>query len=180
MVNREYLSNNSISEIVLIMVKNIYKSQNKFSRILSTIILNIVLAFLITIVFGFASGYKVLTIISGSMTPTMPKGTAIIIKNIDISQVEVNDVITFMQGESKVTHRVVEKNVDEQTKTVLLKTQGDAAENQGSHESVTKNNFVGVVVCHVVGLGNVFEIIKKNIIMITICIVLALFIVTYA
>lgn len=161
------------------MTKNVYKSKNKVVQIVSSIIANLLLAFVITIVFGFATGYKFLNIITGSMTPTMPVGTVVIVKNIDIKDVQVGDVITFTQGTSKITHRVVEKTISENN-NVVLKTQGDAAENAGSRETVTKNNFVGVVVCHFKELGYVFELVKDNIIIITIAIVLALFIITYA
>lgn len=161
------------------MTKNVYKTKNKVLSIIGMVIANVLLALVITIVFGFATGYKFLNIITGSMTPTMPVGTIVVVKNIDIADVVVGDVITFTQGTSKITHRVVEKTVSENN-NIVLKTQGDAAENKGSRETVTKNNFVGVVVCHFKGLGYVFELVKENIIFITIAIVLALFIVTYS
>lgn len=161
------------------MTKNVFKTKNKVIQIIGSVIANALLAIVITIVFGFATGYKFLNIITGSMTPTMPVGTVVIVKNIDIAQVEIGDVITFTQGASNITHRVVEKEITEHN-NVVLKTQGDAAENVGSRETVTKNNFVGVVVCHFKGLGYVFELVKDNIIFITIAIVLALFILTYA
>jgi len=42
------------------MTKNVYKSKNKVVQIVSSIIANLLLAFVITIVFGFATGYKFL------------------------------------------------------------------------------------------------------------------------
>ena len=160
------------------MTKNVFKTKNKIISIITTVIINILLAFVITLVAGFALGFKFYNIITGSMTPTMPVGTIVVVKNIDMAQVEVGDVITFNQGTSRITHRVVEKVV--RGNNVTLYTQGDAAENQGSRETVTKNNFVGVVVFHVKGLGYVFETIKQNIIIITVAVVLALFIITYS
>ncbi len=160
------------------MTKNIYKSKNPILSIIGSIFANVALAIVITIVFAFASGYQVLNIITGSMTPTMPIGTVVVIKKVDINQVEVGDVITFKMGEANVTHRVVEK-LNNGSNTVLY-TQGDAKENEGSRETVRASNFVGVVIFHVKGLGHALDFIKENIIMITVAVVLALFIITYS
>lgn len=160
------------------MGKDIYKRENKALKITLIVIKNICLALLITLVFAFATGFKFLNILTGSMTPTMPKNTVIIIKKIPISQVEIGDVITFKMGDSNVTHRVVE--INNSGRNTVLYTQGDAAQNQGSRETVTEDNFVGVVVFHIPYLGVLLNLIKDNIIIITVCIVLALFIITYS
>lgn len=160
------------------MGKDIYKRENKALKITLIVIKNICLALLITLVFAFATGFKFLNILTGSMTPTMPKDTVIIIKKIPISQVEIGDVITFKMGDSNVTHRVVE--INNSNRNTVLYTQGDAAQNQGSRDTVTEDNFVGVVVFHIPYLGVLLNLIKDNIIIITVCIVLALFIITYS
>lgn len=160
------------------MGKNIYKRENKPLKISLIVIRNICLAFLITLVFAFATGFKFLNILTGSMSPTMPVNTVVMIRNIPIEQVEVGDVVTFKMGKSNVTHRV--KEINNSGKNTVLFTQGDAAQNQGTRETVTKDNFVGVVVCHFPYLGYLLELIKNNIIIITVCIVLALFIITYS
>lgn len=160
------------------MGRNIYKRENKVVKYTFIVIRNICLAFLIALVAAFALGYKFLNILTGSMTPTMPVNTVVIIKQIDMQDVEVGDVVTFKVGDSNVTHRVVEK--DDSGRNIVLKTQGDAAENQGSRETVTKENYVGTVIYYVKDLGVLLELIKENIIIIVVCIVLALFIVTYS
>ena len=120
------------------MGKNIYKRKNKVSHIISTTIRNICLAFLIALVFSFAFGYKFLNILTGSMTPTMPVNTVVIIKEIPMEDIEVGDVVTFKMGDSNVTHRVVEID-NRNPRNIVLKTQGDAAQNQGTRETVTKD-----------------------------------------
>ncbi len=160
------------------MEKSIFKKENSVIKFILVVIRNICLAGLITLVFAFASGYKFLNILTGSMTPTMPIDTVVMIKHVPIDKVEVGDVVTFKQGKDNVTHRVIEKS-GKGVKTVLT-TQGDAAQNQGSHETVTERNFVGVVICHFPYLGVLLDIIRDNIIIITVCIVLAMFIVVYA
>lgn len=160
------------------MGKDIYKRENKALKITLIVIKNICLALLITLVFAFATGFKILNILTGSMTPTMPVNTVVVVKKIPIDQVELGDVITFKMGDSNVTHRVVE--INNSGRNTVLYTQGDAAQNQGSRETVTEDNFVGVVVFHIPYLGVLLNLIKDNIIIITVCIVLALFIITYS
>ena len=160
------------------MGKDIYKRENKALKITLIVIKNICLALLITLVFAFATGFKILNILTGSMTPTMPVNTVVVVKKIPINQVELGDVITFKMGDSNVTHRVVE--INDSGRNTVLYTQGDAAQNQGSRETVTEDNFVGVVVFHIPYLGVLLNLIKDNIIIITVCIVLALFIITYS
>lgn len=166
------------------MGKDIYKRKNKALKITLIVIKNICLALLITLVFAFATGFKFLNILTGSMTPTMPKDTVIIIKKIPISQVEIGDVITFKMGDSNVTHRVVD--IKGNGNHIALVTRGDAAD--GNDQNVTvenpvnpaQNKFVGVVIFHIPYLGVLLNLIKDNIIIITVCIVLALFIITYS
>lgn len=160
------------------MGKDIYKRKNKALKITLIVIKNICLALLITLVFAFATGFKFLNILTGSMTPTMPINTVVVVKKIPIDQVELGDVITFKMGDSNVTHRVVE--INNSGRNTVLYTQGDAAQNQGSRETVTEDNFVGVVIFHIPYLGVLLNLIKDNIIIITVCIVLALFIITYS
>lgn len=160
------------------MGKDIYKRENKALKITLIVIKNICLALLITLVFAFATGFKFLNILTGSMTPTMPVNTVVVVKKIPIDQVELGDVITFKMGDSNVTHRVVE--INNGGRNTVLYTQGDAAQNQGSRDTVTEDNFVGVVVFHIPYLGVLLNLIKDNIIIITVCIVLALFIITYS
>lgn len=160
------------------MGKDIYKRENKALKITLIVIKNICLALLITLVFAFATGFKILNILTGSMTPTMPVNTVVVVKKIPIDQVELGDVITFKMGDSNVTHRVVE--INNGGRNTVLYTQGDAAQNQGSRDTVTEDNFVGVVVFHIPYLGVLLNLIKDNIIIITVCIVLALFIITYS
>ena len=134
------------------MGRNIYKRKNKVSELAFIVIRNICLAFLIALVFSFAFGYKFLNILTGSMTPTMPVNTVVIIKEIPMEDIEVGDVVTFKMGDSNVTHRVVK--IDKTNpRNIVLQTQGDAAQNQGTRETVTKENYVGTVIYYIPNLG---------------------------
>lgn len=72
-----------------------------------------------------ATPYAVLT---GSMSPAMPPGTLVVVRDVDPAQIGVGDVITFMpypHDLSVVTHRVIGVGFDGDGRTVF-QTRGDA------------------------------------------------------
>lgn len=67
------------------------------------------------------------TVLTGSMRPTMPPGTTVVVKPIDFADIRVGDVITYQIASGQpevVTHRVIGVNVTPEG--VRLETQGDA------------------------------------------------------
>jgi signal peptidase I len=55
-------------------------------------------------------GYKPFTVLSNSMQPSFSAGDMVFVKDKPASEIEVNDVITFKEGERKlITHRIVEQ-----------------------------------------------------------------------
>jgi signal peptidase len=76
---------------------------------------------------GGATPYAILT---GSMRPSMPPGTMVVVRPVDADEVRVGDVITYQlrSGEPDVvTHRVVTVGVDGAGHRVF-RTRGDANE----------------------------------------------------
>lgn len=77
-------------------------------------------------------GWVPLTIMSGSMEPTLPVGSQVVVERIDgaadVDKVGVGDVITFLpqpDDDTLVTHRIVGQSIrPDGTKTVT--TRGDA------------------------------------------------------
>lgn len=77
-------------------------------------------------------GWVPLTIMSGSMEPTLPVGSQVVVERIDgaadVDKVGVGDVITFLpqpDDDTLVTHRIVGQSIrTDGTKTVT--TRGDA------------------------------------------------------
>ena len=65
-------------------------------------------------------------IMSGSMEPTIPVGSVVIVKKVNPEDVKVGDVIAFEAGESATMHRVVEKVVEDGS--FYFRTKGDANE----------------------------------------------------
>lgn len=100
--------------------------------------------------------YSVFRVATGSMEPTLPVGTLLLSKEVDISVVQTGDIVCFrstVMGRSGqiVTHRVIQVGQD-LNGGVLLETKGDA-NLTADGDYVTQANFVGEVVWHS-GEGN--------------------------
>jgi signal peptidase len=70
------------------------------------------------------------TVLTGSMTPSYPAGTLVIVKPTDVQQIRIGDVVTYQIASNKpdvVTHRVI-KIIEPRTAadTVSFITKGDA------------------------------------------------------
>lgn len=87
----------------------------KIWDIVSTVV---VILFVLAAIFLLGSrllGYKVYTVISGSMEPVYNVGDLVYVKEVDVREIKAGDDITFVLNDSKTvaTHRVyrVDKNV---------------------------------------------------------------------
>lgn len=93
--------------------------------IVSTILVVIVVIFAVLLVGVRLFDIQVYSVISGSMEPEYPVGSLIYVKEVDPSEIEVGDVITYvLPNETPSTHRVV--RVDEENQHFY--TKGDANE----------------------------------------------------
>ena len=75
-------------------------------------------------------GYRVCTILTGSMEPTLPTGSTIVVHTVDPADLQVGDVITFSSRDPSIagmtnTHRIIALETDS-TGTPCFVTQGDA------------------------------------------------------
>ena len=78
-------------------------------------------------------GYRVLQVISDSMTPTINDETCIVIRKVDEDDIKVGDIITFVSEAADIkgylnTHRVHEIKTDDATGEKIFITKGDAYE----------------------------------------------------
>lgn len=94
-------------------------------------------------------GYDTFAVISGSMEPNIPVGAIVYVNEVDFTDIEVGDVISFkLSSEEMVTHRVTQ--IDEQNQQFI--TKGDA-NNTEDGQPVSYQNVVGKVIYSVPLLG---------------------------
>lgn len=95
-------------------------------------------------------GYSALRVLTGSMEPTYPVDSLLIVKVTDPSEVQVGDVISFYSTDPQLegavnTHRVIE--VREEGNTIWFITKGDAAAEIDPHETPGSHLIGKVVGC---------------------------------
>lgn len=122
---------------------------------LSTFIVALIVLIAAILVIGQLAGFHLFSVESGSMTPTYPVNSLVIVREVDPQTIEVGDVITFVANEDGmlVTHRVI--SVDSSDKT--FRTRGDA-NNVDDAEPVLWGNTVGKVMFGIPMLGRPFSI----------------------
>lgn len=120
-------------------------------NIISTVLVVIVVIFAILLVGVRLFGVQVYSVISGSMEPEYPVGSLIYVKEIDPSEIEVNDVITYvLPNDMPSTHRVI--RIDEENQ--LFYTKGDANEIEDG-APVHFKNLIGTPIFKIPYLGYV-------------------------
>lgn len=138
------------------------KAVKKIWNIITSIIVALAVLLAIALVGVRLIGFQVFTVLSGSMEPTYHVGSLIYVKDVDYTELEAGDVITFMLDEDTVaTHRIVEVVPDETDSSVLrFKTKGDAnAAEDGS--LVHYKNVIGTPVFTIPKLGYVANYIQN-------------------
>ena len=104
------------------------------------------------------SGWQIDAVLSGSMSPTLEVGDAIVTKPINPDAITVGDIITYRSpvGGKLVTHRVLEV---EKHSAPIFHTKGDA-NNSADPYLVPAQNIVGKVSFHIPLLGYMAQFIK--------------------
>lgn len=85
-------------------------------------------------------GFKSFVIVSGSMEPTIMKGDAIFVKEVPEEDIKIRDIISFTQGDTNVTHRIV--NIEEENGIKKYTTKGDN-NNTEDKEKITYQQIEG-------------------------------------
>ncbi|NBK97459.1 MAG: signal peptidase I [Erysipelotrichia bacterium] len=121
---------------------------------------NLILIFLISLavllLFPKLLGYQEYIIKSGSMSPSIPKGSLVYIQNETFDEIKSGDVIAYEKELDVVVHRVYEIDLTHQQ----LKTKGDA--NQGVDDAyVHESMILGKVVLSIQFLGYFVLFIKS-------------------
>lgn len=106
-------------------------------------------------------GWQLVTVLTGSMTPTYPVESVLAVKPINPVEIRVGDVVTFMTAHIKapVTHRVIA--VHKTDRGLEFTTKGDANEDRDP-DKVTSANIRGRVVFGIPVLGRVVRIVNSR------------------
>ncbi len=121
----------------------------KVWNIITTIIVVVVVIFDTLLVGVRLFGVQVYSVISGSMEPEYPVGALIYVKEIDPTEIEVNDVITYvLPNGTPSTHRVV--RIDEENQHFY--TKGDANDYEDASPVYFKN-LIGTPIFKIPYLG---------------------------
>lgn len=128
------------------------KIAKAFKISINTILVLLVLLgiFVVFSFIPFPGNYKVFTVMSGSMEPTIGTGSLIFVK--PLADYEVGDVVTRRTEDPKVTitHRIVSK--EEINGQIAFETKGDANDAPDG-EKFTKAGIVGKSIVRIPWLG---------------------------
>ena len=137
----------------------------KIRSVIRTIVMGVMICFILvalgSIVAGWMKGkqqvmvlgWGVSHILTGSMEPTIPVGSLILIHNQ--KEYEVGDIVTYEGNSRPVTHRIIAINGD------MIVTQGDS--NNGKDIPFDRSRVIGKVVCTIPRLGELLATFKNPI-----------------
>lgn len=136
----------------------------KFLKILYYLLIGfiaLIAIFLVISVFPIPGNFEVMTVLSGSMNPTIKMGSVVVVKPVD--QYQIGDIITFKssrEDKAPITHRIHDIKVSGGVPVYI--TKGDANENPDQRE-VPKREIVGKVLFSVPYLGHVVDFAQRPI-----------------
>lgn len=144
--------------------KNIER-ENKLFKLLGNIAFLIFMALMILMIFMVVQsritgqepsilGHRVYIVDSGSMVPTLPINSMIIVKETPASEIVENDIVTYYSGSqnARVTHRIVEVQEDGQS----FMTRGDA-NNTEDPNPLSGDRIIGKLAFKIPYIGKVFR-----------------------
>lgn len=108
-------------------MRSLFRRSNTLLRaFLAVVMLLALIALLVLVVGPRVLRYRVDVVASGSMEPTIAKGSIVVLRPISADKVAVGDIITFYPPDHQqlVTHRVVD--IADTTEGPAFVTQGDA------------------------------------------------------
>lgn len=109
-------------------------------------------------------GYELMTVLSGSMEPSIKTGSIIAVKPISTpDKCQVGDVVTYKSLDDPnilITHRIIK--VENSGDSIQYITKGDNNDSE-DHKAIPSSNVVGIYANFTVpGLGYMFNFIKSK------------------
>lgn len=162
--------------------KNIENRVNKGINIVIYSILIIIMAYNISLITQSILkpnktpsffGIKTYVIISGSMEPNINIGDLVVAQKTK-GDLEVGDIISYRKGHSVITHRISQKNNDENGEKIY-KTKGDNNNTEDSEEIKTED-IEGKVIKVIPKIGNITLILQNKFVATIVLIILSAYI----
>ncbi len=124
-----------------------------FCNVMGTLIMLAVILSCVPLTLPRLAGIETLTVVSGSMEPTIPVGSLVFVDNSAPEDIKEGEIIAFQNSGIYVTHRAVENRVLDGE----FVTKGDANQ-EVDLNTVTYDHFAGKVFFHVPMLGEILTI----------------------
>ncbi len=124
-------------------------------RLFGIILLVAVILLLLPATLPRLFGYEIYNVVSGSMEPEIPVGSAAYVRYTEPSGIQEGDIIAFQAGNSVIMHRVTENN----TRNREIATKGDANELEDINK-VPYSQVLGVVENHFAGVGQIMTMLS--------------------
>lgn len=110
--------------------------------------------------------FNAYVVLTGSMLPDIQVYDVVVTKKVEAESLKEGDIITFASADSRflgtiITHRIIKKNYDAETKTYNFQTQGDN-NNVADSALVPQNNIYGKVILKVPKLGYLQEFLASD------------------
>lgn len=129
-----------------------------FCSLAGTLILLCVIGAFLPLTIPNLLGYRIYEVVSGSMEPEIPIGSAIYVKGTEPEEIREGEIIAFMRNSSVITHRVEENRFVEGE----FITKGDA-NSQEDVMPVDYDSLIGKVTCHVPMLGTLMSVLAGGV-----------------
>ena len=113
-----------------------------------------------------APTYNAYVVLTGSMLPQIQVKDVVVTKKTKPTDLKEGDVITFASADTRflgtiITHRIIKKNYDAQTKSYTFQTKGDN-NNVADSALVPQNNIYGRVILKIPKLGYLQEFLATD------------------
>lgn len=117
-------------------------------------------------------GIKTYVIVSGSMEPELNIGDIVIAKEVEADELQIGDIISFRQGQSIITHRIVAINQEDEKTTYT--TKGD--NNNTEDTNLVEINLIeGKMIKKVPKIGKISMLLKGKITLIVIALLIYIY-----
>lgn len=161
-------------------IRNRRKRKNKIKKILTIsvyILLIPLLIYNLSLIFQAVIkpnetpsflGIKTYVIVSGSMEPELNIGDIVVVKDIEENELQNGDIISFREGQSVVTHRIIDiQTIDNERK---FKTKGDN-NNSADNNMINADVIEGEVITSIPFVGKMAIMLQGKITIIIIVLI---------